>query len=270
MRPVPVIGCGGGGCRVVSGLVSDALVEPVTVNLSACGGNPTVPLDSGGRPDCRGDPHLGWALAASGVDDILMRVGGRPAAMVVATLGGGTGSGVLEAVLDRSGDTMMLAVIGIPFSFETSRRGRARRQLRRIAATADRTVVFDMDRLTGVIGGSVGVSEALDRTAELMRDAVRRLAELMEGPFSSLFTEKVYTVAYAGSPDPDAVAAALEKGYSSGDPAHGRIVIHAGSGDHGRIAREVCDRTGIYPEVVRSRGSSGPGMMMFIPIACRS
>lgn len=273
--PIPVIGCGGGGCGIVSLLEADAVLSPVTVNLSSARrGGPTVSMDARGMTGCKGDPFLGWAMADSNYDDILAHVLGKPAVIVVATLGGGTGSGVLEAVLDRiDGDcTRVLAVVGIPFSFEGGRRERASRELRRISAAADCTIVFDMDRLAEVVGDDVGLSEALDAVGELMRDAVHRLADLLEGPFASLFPDPSYTVSYAASADPDAVLAALDKGYSSADPADGRIVIHLCPDISPReadlVARTVCDRTGIYPETVR--GSGGTGMMMFIPSACRA
>lgn len=274
---VAVIGCGGGGCNIVSDLSSFCEIIPTTINLASRGNDVTIPMDLGELKDCRGDPVLAWALTMEHKKMIHDSIASKSAVMSVAVLGGGVGSGAMSVVLECAKDLkkMAIAVVGIPFSVEASRRKAALGQLQDVILSADRTIIFDMDRTIVAVGGDTDVSGILGKINVLMCDAICRISELMDGPFFSLFSEKAYTVAYANSADPEKAALnAINNGYTDTDPSHGKIIIDTDSEfwpqDIELISGAVCNRTGILPEVVSRKKGKGTGMMMFIPIAYRT
>jgi cell division protein FtsZ len=268
---VIIFGCGGSGCNIVSG--SGGLPSE-TVNVSS-EKMPTILLEPGLK-DCRGDPALGWTLASEKTDTIKERMSGYSDVMAVCVLGGGVGSGSLSVILKcaRSLKLRSVAVVGLPFSFETDRREKALGQLNNVIRAADRTLIFDMDRALDAVE-EPDIKALLEKTNRLMCDAMKRVSEMMEGPFLSLFTEKAYTVSYDDSKDPEKAAKyGMIKGFTDSDPSHGKIIVSTDSeftdADHDMICDAICDQTGILPEIVPRKNGTGYGMMEFIPIAYRS
>jgi cell division protein FtsZ len=277
MTGVAVIGCGGGGCNIVSDLRSSCEIIPVTINVAKRGNDVTIPMDLGDMTDCRGDPILAWTLTMDHKKMILDTMVGNSAIITVAVLGGGVGSGSMSVVLECAKTLKLtsIAIVGIPFSVETSRRKAALDQLQDVIGGADRTIIFDMDRTIVAVGGDTNIPAILNKINVLMCDAICRISSLLDGPFFSLFSEKAYTVAYADSADPEKAAmTAISNGYTSTDPSHGKIIIDTDSEfwpqDIDLISNAVCNKTGIFPEVVSQNKGKGHGMMMFIPIAYRT
>ncbi len=274
---VAVIGCGGAGCNIVSGLDPDCDLVPMTVNVVTCDGEVTVPLVLGDLHDCRGDPILGWTATMDNRRNVMALVKGKSAVISVAVLGGGTGSGSMSAVLDciKRSKVLSIAVVGIPFSEEASRREMALEQLQGIIRNADRTLVFDMDRLRMAMGGNVLIFDAISMVNSIVCNAICRMTECIKGPFFSVFSEKVYTISFVEHSDSDSsLLSAMCSSLISADPSHGKIVVsldpESQEIDKEGLSLTICNKTGIVPELISSNIENSRGLVLFIPIAYRA
>ncbi|MDR0523369.1 MAG: hypothetical protein LBG62_02975 [Candidatus Methanoplasma sp.] len=273
-RPI-VIGCGGGGCNAVS-LMRGWGVAVATVNTGSSGAGATVALADGGVSGCRGDSGLGWALASDSADDIEALMDGYQAVIAVAGLGGGTGAGAIPVIAERARRRGMkvVSVVSIPLAFESRRRVRALAQLRETVRKSDRTIVADIERVKDAGGAAMPMRDSVSMANEIMAEAVIRCARLMDGPFFSTFCEKAYTVAYARASDP-AAAARAAVGYALFDPLleSGRAIAspdgRLSQADRDSVSGVVGGLTGAVPDFAPCM-KEGDGMMLFIPISCRS
>ena len=275
MSDTVIIGCGGAGCNAVSRIDED--MPKIKMNTGTRDPGVTISMASGDVDGCRGDPDLGWALAYDSIDDIRREISGHRNIIVAAGLGGGTGSGAIPVISEcaRSLKMKMVSVVSIPMSFEEERRAYAMRQLGKVTEISDRTIVFDIERMPDMGGGGMMISQAIDCTNEMMREAMLRVTNMLDGPFFSLLSEKAYTVAYATGSDPaEASIRALESTFFETDISRGKIIVTSDSiisrSEEEAVMKEICDRTGIMPEVVSGEFEEGHGMLLFIPISFRA
>ncbi|MCL2148413.1 MAG: hypothetical protein FWH47_03635, partial [Methanomassiliicoccaceae archaeon] len=270
-----VIGSGGAGQNTVSRIPAGLGIEVVTINTGDHGS--TISMAGRGVDGCRGDHDLGWALAHDYRDEILKAVSGHMNVIVTAGLGGGTGSGTIPVIEEcvRESGGRMISVVSVPMPFEARRREAAMGQMRRVIQISDRTVLFDIGKMPSRGGGPLPVSRAISLADEMMKEAVVRIHGMLEGPFFSTLSEKVYTMAYRSSNDPVAAAvSAMGEYLFDADPRYGKVVATSdsaiGRADAEALTRAIGDSTGILPEIVPGRGDGPHGMMLFIPISYRS
>lgn len=273
MRPVAVVGCGGGGSRMASAVPDDPGIMKVIVNVGSS--EASISMGPSGEKSCLGDPILGWALTSENVSKIRGTLAECSAAIMVAGLGGGTGSGAISVITEcaRSLKMRAVSVVVLPFPFEQERRARAVAQLGDVIKGSDRTVVVDLGLLGNLSGEDSAFKDTLDISDRVIGEAVASIAQMTHGPFESLFTAKSYTLAYSSSVDPvQAVSSAVKSPLCHTDPAGGKIIVSANreffSGDGDAIRTAICDRTGIMPEVVANNGACS-GMLLFIPMTYR-
>lgn len=109
-----------------------------------------------------GDPEMGLEAARESRTEIENALRGTGLLMVVAGLGGGTGSGAFPMIAEsakRAGATVV-ALVAMPFGFEGRRRSQqAVEALERLAAHADAVVRFDNDRMSTLAAPQAGVEE---------------------------------------------------------------------------------------------------------------
>ncbi|MDR3283512.1 MAG: hypothetical protein LBS92_07915 [Candidatus Methanoplasma sp.] len=271
MRPAVVIGCGGGGCNIVSRL-DPHKIRVATINTGSSGSEATVSLAGREVPGCRGDPGLGWALASDYRKEIEALVAGCSAVIVVAGLGGGTGAGAVPIVAEcaKTHGAKTISVVSIPMGFEVERRKRAFSQLKEVLRASDRALVMDMDRLKDAGGGALPIHAAVSMTDELMALAIARLAGALDGPFDSTFDERAYTLAFARSKDPvKAVETALSLPLYDTDAFHGKTIVSPDRpfsvADAEQVHMLISGASGRIPDIA-PHGSEGDGVMLFIPI----
>jgi len=270
-----VIGSGGAGQNTVS-KIPDALGIPVvTINTGDHGS--TIAMAGGSVEGCRGDQDLGWALAHDYKKEICRAVAGYANIIVTAGLGGGTGSGTIPIIEEcvRDSGARMISVVSIPMHFEASRRETAMKQMKKIAEISDRTILFDIGKMPSRGGDSLPINKAIEMADEMMKEAIVRICDMLNGPFFSTLTEKVYTIAYRTSNDPvKATVWAMDEYLFDADPRYGKIIVTSDSdiekADRGAILEAVGNATGIIPEVVSGKESEGHGILLFIPISYRS
>jgi len=270
-----VIGSGGAGQNTVSRIPSSLNIPIVTINTGDHGS--TISMAGGNVEGCRGDQDLGWALAHDYKDDICRAVAGYSNVIATAGLGGGTGSGTIPIIEEcvKENRSKMISVVSIPMHFEGPRRETAMRQMRRIIQISDRTILFDIDKMPARGGSSLPINKAIAMADEMMKEAIVRIYNMLEGPFFSTLSEKVYTIAYRSSPDPaEAAIAAMDEYLFDADPTYGKIIVTSDSiinkADSGNISTAIGNMTGIIPEVVPGRGEEDHGILLFIPISYRS
>lgn len=272
MRPVAVVGCGGGGSQIVSAIPDGSDILKVTVNVGLS--EASISMGPSGEKSCLGDPALGWALTSENVSKIHDVLSKCSAVVVVAGLGGGVGSGAISVVTEcaRSMGLRAVSAVVLPFPFEAERRARAVAQLEHVVKGSDRTVVADLG-LLGNVTGDTAFKDFIDISGRILGRAVLSIARMTRGPFESLLTAKSYTMAYSESLDPvSAVSSAMKSPLCHTDPAGGKIIVSADndflSGDGSAVRTAICDRTGIMPELVVGNGA-GRGMLLFIPMTYR-
>jgi Cell division GTPase len=269
-----VIGCGGAGCNTVSRI--DADIPVLKMNTGSHGPDVKISMADSNVEGCRGDPDLGWALAFDCKDEIKKEMEGYKNIIVTAGLGGGTGSGAIPVISEcaRELGSKMISVVSIPMSFEKERRTRAVLQMEKVIEMSDRTVMFDIDRMPTMGGGPLKISDAIRSADEMMKEAIERVVNMLDGPFFSTLSKSVYTVAYSAGEDPANTALiAMDLCLFETDPGRGKIIVTSDSvisgAEEDMIMRLICDRTGIMPEVFQGRETNGHGMMLFIPISSR-
>jgi hypothetical protein len=108
-----------------------------------------------------------------------------------------------------------------------------------------------------------------------MKEAIVRIYGMLDGPFFSTLSEKVYTIAYRSSQDPvEAAVSAMNEYLFDADPNYGKIIVTSDSkirrSDADNISVTISNMTGIIPEVVPGTEEDGHGVMLFIPISYRS
>jgi cell division protein FtsZ len=253
-----VIGSGGAGQNIVSKVGGPSGIPVITINTGDHGS--TISMADGRVEGCRGDQDLGWALAQDYKEAICRAVSGYSNIIVTAGLGGGTGSGtipVIEECIKATG-ARMISAVSIPMHFETLRREAAFRQMKKIIQISDRTILFDIGKMPSRGGGSLPINKAISMADELIKEAIIRMYDMLDGPFFPV----------------SAAMWAMDEYLFEADPNYGKIIVTSdakiGRGDAEAITETICNKTGIAPEVISGKGEEGHGMLLFIPISYRS
>lgn len=270
-----VIGCGGAGCIIASTVRKNYGIPVVRIN-SDSREEAELEITDVNVQGCFGDSDLGWALATDRVDKIRELLEGHTNVISIAGLGGGTGVGVMKVLAEcaRSMNVRSISIVSLPFVSDKGRRETAYRQFREISKLSDYTVVIDMNRIASIGFPDIRFTEVLETVNDTMALAVHHLRDMLAGPFRSLMSSKVYSIARATSSNPtDCAERALAACFYPADVGTAKIVIVSDSSlnldDREAIALAVCNRTGILPEVVSESGE-GQGLLLFIPISFRS
>ncbi|MDR1405501.1 MAG: hypothetical protein LBJ20_08065 [Candidatus Methanoplasma sp.] len=270
-----VIGSGGAGCNTVSRIPKTSGIPVITINTG--NHDSVISMADSNVDGCRGDHDLGWALALDYKDEIAEALAGYSNIIVTAGLGGGTGSGTIPVVGEcaKESGARMISVVSVPMPFETVRRETAMRQMRKIIQMSDRTVLFDIGKIPSRGGDVLRMNAAVSSADELMKEAIIRIYSMLEGPFFSTLSEKVYTIAYQSSYDPvRAAGRAMDEYLFDADPGYGKIAVTSDSKisrtDSEEISGNISNRTGIMPEIAYGEHDGNHGIMLFIPISYRS
>ena len=132
-----------------------------------------------------GDVERGRRLAESSERELRDLVSDRDLVILIATLGGGTGSAVAPylATLARESGALTLVFCTTPLHFEgPQRQSNADLALRELHRTADAVVVFPNQRLSEWFGGQVSIMEAFDRVNIIIGRHVRAVWNALRRP----------------------------------------------------------------------------------------
>lgn len=256
------VGCGGAGSNIVRNLAG---IPKVLVNTDSDSDIRMVPENIRGT---RGDSLVGRALAEDYEKSIDTLLSGYGSVIVVAGLGGGTGTGMAPLIAQRARllGARCVAFVCVPMVFE-GRRSAAKDALKELVSFSDRIVMMDLDRIDS---GDVPFDEMLKIADSLAGEAVLRISEMLKGPFFSLFSEKVYTIAVMnGGLNREAFLETLSRPLFDADPAYGKMVIQTDPESYRKrdaVSSEVGSITGILPEIIES---GQKGTYVFIPVSSR-
>lgn len=187
---IAVIGLGGGGGRIVSGLRKIPGVHVVALDADAKDLR-TTRADQGiligyetcrGR-GCEGHPERGARAAKQASRQIHEIVRDKDIAIVIAGLGRGTGTGglpIIAKIAHRLG-VLTLAVVTLPLSVEKGKRRKAKRGLRRLIKNCDAVLIVDNDKLREV-GKRLFPGWSFARANELLSQLLESILETIALP----------------------------------------------------------------------------------------
>jgi len=168
---ITVVGCGGAGNNIVQRVYSDCKsnVETLAVNtderkLKEIEAHRKILIgkDVTQGEGADGFPEVGEYCADCARSTFKSVLEGSDIVIIVAGMGGGTGTGVAPVIAEVSKelDAVTFAIAISPFSFETERLDKAREGIRRLREVTSSTIVLDNDRLMQ-LAGDVPVRESL-------------------------------------------------------------------------------------------------------------
>jgi cell division protein FtsZ len=132
-----------------------------------------------------GDPEQGRTAAEADRETLRHHCEGADVVMVVAGLGGGTGSGATPVIaqLAKEAGALVLGVLMLPFEWEGGRRQQqANEALQLIKACSDSVVCISNQRLLKLIDENTSVVEAFDIINRYVEEGVRSVWRLLACP----------------------------------------------------------------------------------------
>lgn len=269
MGDVILFVCGGGATAVMRDAVESPDIPTVYLNTND---SSTIPLAPEGTEGTFGDQHLASALAWDNETEIRSKMKGMRVVIVFAVLGGGTGTALLSEAARMAGDEgcKVVSVVGLPMPIEHDRRQRAMEALPGISELSDRMLMLDLGSMQKIYG-DIKFVRVLRMMSRSIVFAVANMARMMEGPFFSTLSRKVYTFAYTSEMDPTrAVDSATESTMFPTDPSYGKVVVLVSSGfgtaEIESIYNTVVSRTGVVPEIVRRDDREDTKVLVFLPV----
>lgn len=191
---IKVVGIGGGGCNTVNSIHSfkNDSVEFIAVNtdvqalkMSACENTIQIGACLTGGFGAGGDPDVGRQAAIEDRDRIAKVLSGAHIVMIVAGMGGGTGTGASSIFADIARDigAVVIGIVTTPFKFEGARRHRiANRGLDIFSQCVDTLITVPNSKLMEVLGGSVTLHEAFTASNSISKTTVEGISNLLTAP----------------------------------------------------------------------------------------
>ncbi len=173
---ISVVGVGDGGCNAVDSMAAhwDNGPSLIAINTDAQSLNATqasTRLQIGAQitrnRGAGGDCNMGSLSANDDFDTLQGLFRGMDLVFIVATLGGGTGTGATPVVARaaRETGTMVIAFVTLPFTFEGERRmSQARQGLLNLQDQADVVIVIPNQALFAAAGANATAEEAFRQT----------------------------------------------------------------------------------------------------------
>lgn len=168
------------GCSLYSVNLDIRLLEssgaPHKIHL---GSSVTHGLGSGG------DPQVGAQAARESEASLVRALEGCSLAVMIAGLGGGTGSGAAPVIarLAKELGVFLVSVVTMPFDFEGPRRSeQARAALAELALYSDILVPFDNEKMADLVSADGSVLRAFDASNRLLMRAAEAVPMLHGNP----------------------------------------------------------------------------------------
>lgn len=174
---IMAVGIGGAGCNIISWVKEKGVTggRLVSVNTDA---NHLKMSDANRKIligdklckglGCGGYPDLGEKAMRENLSEVIDEVYGANILFLLAGLGGGTGTGGVQALAEElrkryaADETphLVVGVVTLPFEIETARMQVAKKGIQRLKAACDTVVVIDNNRLVK-LAGNLPFREAL-------------------------------------------------------------------------------------------------------------
>ena len=269
MDDVVLVVCGGGASSVIENAEGKIDMPTFFINSSSRSSIQMVPSDIEG---CFGDQFLASTIAVENIDRIREIFAGKRVAMGFSVLGGGTGTGMMPVVMGCAKECgcKVVSVSGIPMMFEKPRREKAMDVLPEIISMSDRSFILDVETLN-ILYPSIKIRNVLEVYSRTVAFALQNMYRTMEGPFFSMFSQKVYTFAYATDMDPVvAVSKAMENPMVETDPSAGKLILYVsssfGTAEKESLTDAVVSMSGILPEIVKREDREDTRVLLFLSV----
>ncbi len=188
---IRVVGVGGGGVTAINRLVGSGIfgVDFITVDadidaqrISRAPLHISIGDELSGKWGLSGNVE-GGRRAAKGVADVLsVALSGSDLVIIIAGLGGGTGTGAAPAVaqLAKRQGAVVFGIVTYPFSFEGEKRiASAEIGIERLRECTDTLIVVPNDRVLRMAGGSIGFHETYRLAHDIWRQSVEGISDLV-------------------------------------------------------------------------------------------
>lgn len=269
MDDVVLVVCGGGASSVIENAEGKMDIPTFFINSSARSSIQMVPDDVEG---CFGDQYLASTIAFENIDRIREIFTGKRVAMVFSVLGGGMGTGMMPVVMGcaRECGCKVISISGIPMMFEATRREKAMEALPEIISMSDRSFILDVETLN-VLYPSIKFRNVLEVYSRTVAFALQNMYRTMEGPFFSMFSQRVYTFAYASDIEPViAVSKAMENPMVETDPSAGKLILYVsssfGTAEKESMTDAIVSMSGILPEIVKREDREDTKVLLFLSV----
>jgi cell division protein FtsZ len=132
---------------------------------------------------CGGKPERGREAAAESLDEIMRAIAWTGLLVIVAGMGGGTGSAVAPAVAgavrSMARPPYVAAVVTTPFAWEKRRKAISDRAVRELAASCDAVHTLPNEDFVTLAGEEATLNEVMATAAGAIRAAVRGIVGLI-------------------------------------------------------------------------------------------
>ena len=184
---IKVIGVGGGGCNAVNQMVDYGIqgvtfyvanTDQAVLNVSKCENR--ITLGSKGL-GAGGNPEMGKKCALESEDKIREAIKGADMVFVAAGMGGGTGTGAAPIIarLAKEQESLVVAVVTKPFSFEGRRRVKqAEDGLEELRKYTDSVIVVSNNQLLDILG-KIPFKDAFREADNVLRQGVQTITDLI-------------------------------------------------------------------------------------------
>jgi len=189
-----ILGLGGAGCNALAQVAAAGLegVEMVAINTDAaalerCPVSRKIVLGAGLTRGlgAGGDPERGRAAAEEDREQLSGLCAGADLVILLAGLGGGTGTGASPVVaeLARKAGALVLGMVVLPFEWEGARRQRqAQAGLQNLKAAADAVICLPNQKLLSLVADKTSIQEGFAMAHELLGNGIRGLWRMLTRP----------------------------------------------------------------------------------------
>ncbi|MFP4051910.1 MAG: hypothetical protein ACLFVB_09245 [Thermoplasmata archaeon] len=181
---VYVIGVGGCGCNTVESITDSNMSNVKTIGINTdkkvlgdldVDRQMLIGKEITNGEGAKGDPRLGKRAAKLNEEQILKTIDDADFVVVVAGLGGGTGSGASQVVADlaRRNGKMVVTYAIMPFSVEKNRYERAQKVVKKMSNISHATTIFENDKALNY--GDKTPQEAFSMANRMLENVVKHI-----------------------------------------------------------------------------------------------
>ncbi|MGZ6371824.1 MAG: cell division protein FtsZ [Candidatus Limnocylindria bacterium] len=193
-RVVRVVGVGGGGVNAVDAMIRARMkgadyvavnTDRRSLNRSAAGTKIAIGGTLTNGQGAGGDVSAGESAARQAADEIGRALAGSELVLIMAGLGGGTGSGAAPVVAEiaRQQGALTMAVVTQPFGFEGARRHDvAQRAGAALVGKVDAVATVPNDRVREIMPADVTAEDAFRAIDDVMHRNVSEILDLIAIP----------------------------------------------------------------------------------------
>ena len=193
-RRVRVVGVGGAGANAIDAMKRAGLhdVDYVAVNTDVAALNRStartkiaIGRSSAAGLGAGGDVSVGEAAAREAAEAIGQAIDGSDLVVIVAGLGGGTGSGAAPVIAEIAGGRglLTLAVVTKPFGFEGFRKARVAQDAEAaLAGLVDAVATIPNDQVRTTAAADITVEDAFHEIDRAIQQNVAEIVEMVAVP----------------------------------------------------------------------------------------